>query len=192
MEMIKAMFERKATSFTAKQVKVETVVRVSGAELDMLLEKPFLSYDFIKGHKDDMYVDAEGVYHCILAVSDERMDGLLIESEGADYARYASYAPYAAVLAEPVLRDLLENLRHTAEKILLAGRESKRERCSVIEIEKLESCDQLDITENPALQKILSAMLQAREEIAKVEVGEDKIRLEFIREQQEPQIEPCF
>lgn len=192
MEPVKAIFERKATSFTAEQVEVETVIRVSAAELDMLLEKPFLSYDFIKEHTDDMYVDAEGVYHCILAVSDERMDGLLIESEGSAYARYASYVPYAAVLAEPVLRDLLETLRHTAEKILLAGRESERERCSVIEIGELEGYDQLDITENPALQKILSAMLQAREEIAKVEVREDKIRLEFVREQQEPQIGPCL
>ncbi len=192
MEMIKAIFERKATSFTAKQVKVETVVRVSGAELDMLLEKPFLSYDFIKEHTDDMYVDEEGVYHCILAVSDERMDGLLIESEGTAYARYASYVPYAAVLTDPVLRDLLENLRYTAEKILLVGRENGKNRCSVIEMEKLQGYDRLDIIENPVLQKILSVMLQAREEIVKLEIGADIIRLEFVGEQQELQIEPCL
>ena len=103
-----------------------------------------------------------------------------------------SYVPYAAVLAEPVLRDLLENLRHTAEKILLAGRESERERCSVIEIGGLEGCDQLDLIENPALQKILSIMLKTREEIAEAEIGTDEIRLEFVGEQQELQIEPCF
>ncbi len=47
-----------------------------------------------------MYCDKDGNYHCLLVYDSQDGDGLLIESEGASYARYAQYISGAKELVE--------------------------------------------------------------------------------------------
>ena len=47
-----------------------------------------------------MYCDKDGHYHCLLIYDSQDGDGLLIESEGASYARYAQYISGAKELVE--------------------------------------------------------------------------------------------
>lgn len=52
---------------------------------------------FIAANKGLMY-EAEGVYHCLLVCARNRRDGILVESEGFNYARYAAYVPDKSAL----------------------------------------------------------------------------------------------
>ena len=35
----------------------------------------------------------DGYYHCLLVTSSDRNEGILVDAEGYDYARYAAYIP---------------------------------------------------------------------------------------------------
>ena len=53
-------------------------------------------YEFIKNSKDQMYIDRNGIFHCILVVGEGKQDGILIEAEGYSYSRYSAFLPNAA------------------------------------------------------------------------------------------------
>lgn len=48
-------------------------------------------------------------YHCVLIVNEKNGDGLLINSEGADYARYSQYIPNARALVQAYEQSLALN-----------------------------------------------------------------------------------
>lgn len=54
----------------------------------------------IAENKDIMYCDKDDIFHCLLIYDKEQGDGLLIEAEGTDYARYAQYVPNAKLQYE--------------------------------------------------------------------------------------------
>lgn len=74
-----------------------------------------------------MYCDKDGNYHCLLVYDSQNGDGLLIESEGASYARYAQYISGAKELVKSyqnpeisltnVEKKLHELLSETADRI---------------------------------------------------------------------------
>ena len=89
----KAIFERKIDDFQPKDCVIEKVIELTSQLYDSFSKNMLADYDFIKDNKDLQYCDAEGTYHCILVVGEDRNDGILVESEGADYARYAAFLP---------------------------------------------------------------------------------------------------
>lgn len=92
----KAIFERKTDDFQPKDCVIEKTIRLTAAEYDVFSRHMLRDYDFIKDNIDLMYSDSEGAYHCLLLVGEDRPDGILIESEGYDYARYSAFLPNAA------------------------------------------------------------------------------------------------
>lgn len=49
------------------------------------------NYEFISVNKELMYVDEDGVWHAILVTAKEVDYGIVVQSEGYDYARYAAF-----------------------------------------------------------------------------------------------------
>jgi len=92
----KAIFERKTNNFETKDCVIEKVIELSPQEYDSFSGNMLDDYDFIKDNIDLMYCDSQGVYHCVLAVSMGRPDGVLVQSEGYGYARYSGFLPNAA------------------------------------------------------------------------------------------------
>ena len=70
---------------------VEKVIELDNEEYESLCEDLMAYRGFITENNESMYVDTDGVAHCILALSENYDDGILINSEGYDYARYAAY-----------------------------------------------------------------------------------------------------
>ena len=75
----------------------------------------FKSYDyqFIAENTDLMYVEHEDdnswISHCLLVMGESSDDGILVESEGADYARYsASQAGAKSYVREQICRSLMK------------------------------------------------------------------------------------
>lgn len=179
MEQLKAIFERKPEYFKSVSVEVERVIRISGDELDELFQKPYLAYDFIKRHIDDMYVDEKDVYHAILVMSNERVDGLLIESEGAEYARYASYVPCAAIAASPFLAELVTMMNEVTNHIVTAGQEYQENGMFEIDLNSLEDKGASCLQHNAFLQESLLTMLLERDEIVHAKIKDGILLVKF-------------
>lgn len=53
------------------------------------------TFDSIKENVALMYCDENEVFHCMFVTSKASYFGILVDSEGYDYARYAAYLPKA-------------------------------------------------------------------------------------------------
>lgn len=95
----------KADRFIPKKCTVEKVIEVSDSEFNKFIENPMKRNYYLPQYKDLMgYYDDS--YHGVLFVNMENGDGLLVNSEGYDYARYSQYIPNAS--------DLIRQHEHTA------------------------------------------------------------------------------
>ncbi len=120
---------RKESEFKTRTCVVEKAIAVSHSEFENLKRHPLQDNDLIVENTDLMYCDSDDIYHCLLIYDEEQGDGLLIESEGAAYARYSQYIPKAKELVEIHQgseihitngeRKLHELLNETAERIAM-------------------------------------------------------------------------
>ena len=92
--IINAALNRKADFYAPEKCVVEKVIELHETAFKKLLEKPLEDQYFIKQYRDLMGVEG-GMHHCILAIDSNSGDGLLIKSEGSNYARYSQYIPNA-------------------------------------------------------------------------------------------------
>lgn len=98
---MKAIFSRKACNVSeliplgnaSSQFAVVDVVELKPADYDQFTRNLLTDYDFIAVRKDKMFTDQNGVRHCILVKMIEAPSGILVESEGYDYARYSALYP---------------------------------------------------------------------------------------------------
>lgn len=93
---MKANFIRKAMEYELipeDEFIIEKEVRLQKGEFDDFIQSPLEDIYFIAENKESMYVDDNGVFHCIFVTSSEHDFGVLIESEGYNYARYTAYLP---------------------------------------------------------------------------------------------------
>lgn len=98
---MRAHFARKAC--TIKELKesagmgrgsdytIEATVELEGAEYENFSNNLLNDFDFITRHKNIMFVDINKVWHCVLVKAKGADEGILVESEGYDYARYAAF-----------------------------------------------------------------------------------------------------
>ncbi len=104
--VIHAKLMRKETDFTPTTCIVDAAIPVSTEEFYKLRNQPMQEHPLIEKHYSNMFTEREGVKHCILIYDAKQGDGLLIDAEGANYARYAQYIPGAKTLIEQYEQDL--------------------------------------------------------------------------------------
>ena len=92
--IINAALNRKADFYAPEKCVVEKVVELPENEFKNLIEKPMKDKYYIKQYRELMGVEND-THHCILAIDSNSGDGLLIKSEGSNYARYSQYIPNA-------------------------------------------------------------------------------------------------
>ena len=85
----------KASKYLPEKFVVEKVVEIPGKDFKRLLAAPLEDKWFIGQYRELMGVDKDSISHCILVVDRDNGDGLLIESEGYNYARYSQHIPHA-------------------------------------------------------------------------------------------------
>ena len=90
----RAIFRRKETCFEPSECEIEQVIRLTDSEFAMFQQTLLADYDFLRENAELMRVE-NGVTHCLLVVGETFEDGILVNSEGSDYARYAAYFPNA-------------------------------------------------------------------------------------------------
>lgn len=99
---------------SGSQFVIEEVVELEPEDFRSFSESLIDDYDFIAERIDKMFMDAEKVWHCILVKAKGTEDGILVESEGYDYARYSAYYPGTESPKERIIRQILA-IRETGE-----------------------------------------------------------------------------
>ncbi len=92
--ILNADLNYKTVDYTPEKCVVEKVIDVYDTEFKSLIEKPMKHNYYLSRFKELMGFYDEG-YHCVLFVNKDSGDGLLVNSEGADYARYSQFIPNA-------------------------------------------------------------------------------------------------
>jgi len=70
---------------------IEKTIELEQPEFEHFASDLFADQDFIKENIELMQVDNNGIKHCILVKARGETAGILVESEGYEYARYAAY-----------------------------------------------------------------------------------------------------
>lgn len=90
----RAIFRRKEVCFEPSECEIEKVIHLSDSDFARFQQTLLDNYDFLHENADLMRVE-DGVTHCLLVVGETFEDGILVNSEGSDYARYAAFFPNA-------------------------------------------------------------------------------------------------
>ena len=78
------------TTGTSETVIIEKTVILTDAQYNDFASDLFEARTFIEENIDLMFQDSKGAWHCILVTTEYRKGGILVESEGYEYARYAA------------------------------------------------------------------------------------------------------
>ena len=110
---LNAIFHRKEINLDSVRCVVEKVIPLTGPRFDTFAAGMLRDYDFISENVDLMRQDSYGVMHCLLVTGAEREDGILVQSEGANYARYAALVPHVhSIIAAQSRSPALALLEH--------------------------------------------------------------------------------
>lgn len=92
---------------------VACIVELSNAEFYDFQFNPLADHDFIKEHLPDLKTDEFHAIPCMLVLGDGVDDGILVDPQGYDYARYTAYIPMARQLFQ---NELVESEVDTVEE----------------------------------------------------------------------------
>lgn len=92
--------QRKTPRLETDRCVVEKTIELSKEEYAYFKNHLMEDYDFLVFNRDEMYQDNNGIRHCLLVLGEGSHDGILVEAEGASYARYTASLPYARELMQ--------------------------------------------------------------------------------------------
>ncbi len=104
---MRAAFRRKETELDVRECVIEKMILLPENEYRYFTKHMCSDYDFIRENKELMKVKGD-VWHCILVAGEESREGVLVESEGADYARYSAFVPDAGSYIQELLKSTQE------------------------------------------------------------------------------------
>ena len=182
MNPINVIMEHKPC-FKLCQAKAEKTIRLSEKEFEKFLQSPMECQDFIKGNVDLMRQDESGVYHCLLVTGENHRDGVLVEADGYDYARYASYVPDAAAFAYDSLSEMGYRLAFLVEQSVTKGLDAAQEGYWEVSFDEIREQSGLELGENPFLQELMADMIAERPEVAEVCIWRDCFSVNYRPEQ---------
>lgn len=173
MEQRFAVFEIKP-DFNPKPVTIERTIHLPAKAYEQFLAHPMDKYVFLRENAERMSVDQQGTYHCLLVTGEGHIGGVLVQSEGAEYARYTSYVPEAAALQYGSLSALAAQLASVVDYIIQDGTSETTEGNWIIGFEQLDRETGFGVAGNPFLQELIAQMLSERPEVADVQIEDDR------------------
>lgn len=168
-------FRRKESDFEPEPCMVEAMVELSSADFRHFKTHLLEDYDFLIENRDKMGYTQDGVRHCILVLSEHSNDGILVDAQGSNYARYSAYLPDARLLydmdryldLQNYMKDMQKVADTCAEKILF-GQADGRFTLSVPSLKREFHLDSID-------EDLLAKMLSSRDEFEVLECYDGEI-----------------
>ena len=168
-------FRRKESDFEPEPCTVATMVELSDAQFQYFKTHLLDDYDFLIENRDKMGYSKDGVRHCVLVLSESGKDGILVDAQGSNYARYAAYLPDAKMLYNLDrywdLGNYMDDMRKIADACadkILQGQADGRYVLSIPKIKNEFKVDSLD-------QELLTKMLSTRDEFEIIDCYEGEI-----------------
>ncbi|WMI82428.1 DUF3846 domain-containing protein [Anaerotignum sp. MB30-C6] len=158
-----AIFERKCSAVQTQPCVIEAVEQMDREKFKEFSNGLLEDRQFIADHKEDMFVDSNGVIHGLLALDMESGDGILIDSSGYDYARYSAFMPNI----KPYLD---EQIALTADKIIKDGITNAENGRWSFDIDDARNCCKIHIKESNGIGGMLISDLRERQEIGEIVV----------------------
>ena len=162
----KAIFERKISDFDTKNCVIEGIELMNGNEFEEFSNNLLEDRDFVIQRKEEMYRDSIGQTHGLLALDMESGDGILIDSQGHNYARYTAYMPNIKPYIE-------QQISIAVEQIIEEATENTSNGSWAIYFDEIEENHGLIVKENNGIGTLLLDELTSRDEIAEIEVLDD-------------------
>jgi hypothetical protein len=162
----KAIFERKISDFDTKNCVIEGIELMNGNEFEEFSNNLLEDRDFVIQRKEEMYRDSIGQTHGLLALDMESGDGILIDSQGHNYARYTAYMPNIKPYIE-------QQISIAVEQIIEEATENTSNGSWAIYFDEIEENHGLIVKENNGIGTLILDELTSRDEIAEIEVLDD-------------------
>lgn len=124
---------RKADDYALHRCEVAKVVEISHGDFNELKCNPLKDYDFISEYKDKFEYGNTSTIPCVMFLDSEGDDGILVDPQGYDYARYSAYVSNARQLCrlgqypslEESNKDMESLVEHYAKEVLNTHRDGQ-------------------------------------------------------------------
>lgn len=171
-----AKLMRKEPEIRADRCKIEAVVELDSNQFYDFRNHLFDNQEFIKAHRDSMYQDRDGIYHCLLVLGVGEPDGVLIESEGSLYARYSALLPNARMFMQTQIEAI-------ADEIIRDGCTQSESGAWVISFDKISEYFNADVTPRNTLGEMLINELCMRDDVLDIRATDDCIKMKYYTDQ---------
>lgn len=170
----KGIMMRKEPQPDIRDCIIEKIVILPDEEYRYFLSHMLYDYQFIAENTDLMYVEHEDdnswISHCLLVMGESSDDGMLVESEGADYARYSAYQAGAKSYVK-------EKLRMTADAILCGEFGKQMDGSWTIGWDDIEEHFDIVVSKNNGIGEMLVGELGSRDEVEEINTTESGIEM---------------
>jgi len=165
-------WRRKDTQIETDPCVIQDVIELPESEYARFYQNLLDDYDFIAEHQDAMFYK-DGHEHALLVLGEGQKDGILVSSEGTNYARYSSFIPHAREIVQ-------DDIRRLADYCIREGTANSEDGSWAVTYEEL-SChfDEAAVSSQNGFGKLLKEELRQREEIKELIMTEDCIEMTY-------------
>lgn len=167
--IIQAELECKRSDFSMRACSIEKIVELSQSEYAAFIQKPLDYYDVIRDFNKEDHPIRNDTRSCLLVLGEQEKDGVLIDSQGYDYARYSAYIPNARSLVQleqyPSLNSFADEMRWLADKYTQKAVDGQMDCQYSIDLNAIER----QCRHNGFSEELFTAMLSDRPEIETAE-----------------------
>lgn len=168
---INACLLRKEPNIRVRPCAVEDIVLLSEAEYASLYQDLLADKNYISDRKDAMGYDGN-VDHCILVLGENQEDGILIQSEGYNYARYTAFIPKARSA-------VMDHIRQLADYCVSEGTQHSENGQWANSYEELHHHFGANISDTNGNGKLLREELLRRDAVNELIMTEDCIEISY-------------
>ncbi len=162
----KAIFERKISELHTRECVINGIELMNDKEFETFSKNLLSEQSFITDRKDEMYIDSAGKIHGLLALNKDSGDGILIDSQGYDYARYVAFMPNIKPYID-------KQISIVAEQIIKKSAEKTSNGSWAIYFNEIEESYGIVVKESNGIGTLLLDELTSRDEITEIEVLDD-------------------
>ena len=98
--IIQAELKRKQSEYEGEPCSVDKVIELPAQRFQQFSRALLADYDFIAENKNAIRQDTDS-RHCLLILDADGTDGILVDPQGYNYARYSAFVPNARSLLTP-------------------------------------------------------------------------------------------
>mgnify|MGYP003291024658 CR=1 FL=1 len=195
MRLHYAHFTCKDTQVNADPCVVFSAVELSTKDFNHFRNHLLERYDFLAESNEKMPVPTGSERQCVMVLHDGRDEGILVDTQGADYARYTAYLPNARAIMQqeryPSLAEFNRQMVEMADDFTHRALMCQQDGEIIIPIDEVnKSARKMDM--DGFVEPLFVEMLSDREEADYVEIGDEEILYHVAPEYIVHENEDCY